>query len=150
MYSLPHGGGSYKKSAAVSWMVSSFPGFTKQMVGLAAMKLVRDPEQHHRGSMQMKSQHSVHSSVFSIFRSYNVGPTTCQTDQQKCGHLGRTVFSQQQNKAMEGRCKSNVPKISQAMMVMCQNTCKQIKKNHKQTKLQSNNNKRALWLEISL
>lgn len=56
-------------------------GLTEQMVGLAAVKPVRDPEQHPRSSMQMKSPHSVHSSIFSIFRSYNVDSTTCQTDQ---------------------------------------------------------------------
>lgn len=40
MYCLPHGVGSYKKSAAVSLMVSSSPGLTEQMVELAAMNII--------------------------------------------------------------------------------------------------------------
>lgn len=87
MHSCPHGGVVIKSLLlSAGWLA----GLTEQMVGLAAANRVRDPEQHHRSSMQMKSPHSVHSSIFSIFRSYNA-----RQIKQKCGHLGRAFFSHQ-------------------------------------------------------
>lgn len=83
-------GGVIHKADAVSWMVNSFLALTKQMVGLAPMSLVKVPEQPQRSSMQIKSQHSQHGSVFGIIRGFNVDLATRQTDQTEIWPFGKS------------------------------------------------------------